>query len=395
MDNGQSSVALKKCLACGHKHLTQILDLGNQPLANSYLMTAEQEEETFPLRLNFCPECTHLQLGHSVNPDFLFSNYLYVSGTSETGHKHFKEFVKFTEQYTIGNNVLDVACNDGTQLKYFKEAGYNTYGIDPARNLLPRSRQHGTIIGEYLAENNIKSFGVEFDTIVVQNVLAHVPDPVRFLRNCKSALSETGCIFVQTSQANMIANNEFDTIYHEHLSFFSVESFCALAKRCGLSVIDVVRTPIHGTSFIFVLSVQPEDRSEEFIAKEQKRTQKILETYATRCMSAVESLKDTLEAFRKTGATIVGYGAAAKGNTLLNFGNINLDYIVDDNPLKCGLFTPGSRIPICKSGHLQALGSNLVVVPLAWNFYDEIKAKVLKQTKVVKFVRYFPNVVIE
>lgn len=394
MDNGQSLVALTKCLACGKEHLTQILDLGDQPLANSYLMTAEQEEETFPLRLNFCLECTHLQLGHSVNPDFLFSNYLYVSGISETGHKHFKEFVKFTEQYTFGNNVLDVACNDGTQLKYFKEAGYNTYGIDPAMNLLPRSRQHGKIIADYLDENNIKSFEVEFDAIVVQNVLAHVPDPEQFLRNCKSALSETGCIFVQTSQANMIANNEFDTIYHEHLSFFSVESFCALAKRCGLSVIDVIRTPIHGTSFIFVLSIHPEDMSEKFITREQKLTSKILKTYATLCLSAVESLKDTLEAFRKTGATIVGYGAAAKGNTLLNFGNIKLDRIVDDNPLKCGLFTPGSRIPIYEPSHLVSI-QNLVVVPLAWNFYDEIKAKVLKQNKTAKFIRYFPSVVIE
>lgn len=394
MDNGQSSVALKKCLACGHEYLTQILDLGDQPLANSYLMTEEQEEETFPLRLNFCPECTHLQLGHSVNPDFLFSNYLYVSGTSETGHKHFKEFVKFTEQYTFGNNVLDVACNDGTQLKYFKEAGYNTYGIDPARNLLPRSRQHGKIIADYLDEDNIKSFGVEFDTIVVQNVLAHVPNPERFLRNCKSALSETGCIFVQTSQANMITNNEFDTIYHEHLSFFSVESFCALAKKVGLSVVDVIRTPIHGTSFIFVLSVHPEDSSKEFIAREQKLTQKILETYATRCLSAVESLKDTLEAFRKTGATIVGYGAAAKGNTLLNFGNIKLDYIVDDNPLKWRLFTPGTRVPIYRPEILQA-ERNLVIVPLAWNFYDEIKTKVLSQVLTAKFIRYFPTIVIE
>ena len=306
MDYGQPSVAITKCFACGKDNLTEVLNLGDQPLANSYLSSPIEWEETYPLRLNFCPDCTHLQLSHSVNPDLLFKDYLYVSGTSVTGAEHFKNFVQFTEKYTTGKNVLDVACNDGTQLKFYKDQGYNTYGIDPALNLLERSSQHGNIIADYLTAENIASFGVKFDSIIVQNVLAHVPEPEEFLKICKSALSENGCIFVQTSQANMIANNEFDTVYHEHLSFFSVESFCALAKRCGLNVIDVIRKPIHGTSFVFVLSTIAKDLSSYFIGLEKKLTLETLGAYSLNATKIAKNMQRVVELYREGGYTVVG-----------------------------------------------------------------------------------------
>jgi hypothetical protein len=192
----------------------------------------------------------------------------------------------------------------------------------------------------------------------------------------------------------MIANNEFDTIYHEHLSFFSVKSFCAVAKRAGLNVINVRRTAIHGTSFLFVLSKNQPDRSEFFQSQEHELTQLELTQYAATAKKIVVDLKDTIDVYKKNGYTIIGYGAAAKGNTLLNFGKIHLDYIVDDNPLKHALYTPGMKIPIKPPDVLSTESGKVVIIPLAWNFYDEIKQKVQQRISAT-FIRYFPSIVIE
>lgn len=384
-----------KCLACNGNNLTDILDLGDQPLANSYLDNLTDIEDVFPLKLNFCTECTHLQLGHSVHPDALFKHYVYVSGTSNAGVEYFKNFVGITQEYVKNaKTVLDIACNDGTQLNLYHDAGLQTYGIDPAKNLLPLSSKKNKIICDYLTAENIKSFGVEFDIIIAQNVFAHNNYPKEFLEYCKGAISDQGCIFIQTSQANMIDNNEFDTIYHEHHSFFSVKSFCAVAKRAGLNVIDVRRTSIHGTSFLFVLSKTREDRSNLFQSQEIELTLNKLKNYADTTREVVINLKNTIDEYKDKGYKIVGYGAAAKGNTLLNFGKIELDYIVDDNPLKVNLYTPGMKIPIKSPDALLEEKEKLVIVPLAWNFYDEIKQKVQQRTSAT-FIRYFPSIIIE
>ena len=386
---------LSKCLCCNGTDLNLVLDLNDQPLANSYLNSAMDTEEVFPLRLNFCPNCTHLQLSHAVNPDYIFKHYLYVSGTSGTLLQYFESFVNFTKLYVNSpKNVLDIACNDGSQLDFYKTAGCETYGIDPAENLYPISSRRNKVICDYLTEENIKKFGVEFDIILAQNVFAHNDYPDKFLTYCKSVLSENGCIFVQTSQANMIANNEFDTIYHEHLSFFSVESFCNIARRCGLNVIDVQKTPIHGTSFVFVLSKSGEDRSQFFIDKEVRLTPEILVDYVKKSKQVLVDLIEALNEFKGQGYHLIGYGAAAKGNTLLNFGKIKLDYIVDDNELKQNLYTPGMHILIKSPDQLLLETFPAVIVPLAWNFYSEIKKKV-EQRITAKFIRYFPSILVE
>ena len=383
------------CFACNSSDLSDVLDLGNQPLANSYIKHVLDHEDVFPLKLNFCNRCTHLQLGHKIDPDVLFRNYLYVSGTSDTNNTYFKDFVDIATRYVKNpKTVLDIACNDGTQLNFFKDAGLETYGIDPAKNLFHISSKNHKIICDYVNAENIKIFGVNFDIIIAQNVFAHNDYPKDFLEYCKDSVSDHGCIYVQTSQANMIENNEFDTIYHEHLSFFSVRSFCSVARRAGLNVIDVMRTPIHGTSFVFVLSKNQEDKSDFFISQETELIPDMLAEYATRATKIVIDLKNTIAEFKRSGYKIVGYGAAAKGNTLLNFGKINLDYIVDDNQLKHDLYTPGMKIPIRSPDVLLNETGPLVVLPLAWNFYDEIRQKVERRTPAV-FIRYFPRIRVE
>lgn len=388
--------SMTNCLACDSQDVVDVLDLGQQPLANSYLNDVNQFENVYPLGLAYCKNCSHLQLTHAVDPSELFENYLYVSGTSQTLHQYFQDFVNLVKRYVNGQRVLDIACNDGTQLDYFKSAGYETYGIDPARNLYELSSKNHKVICDYLTQTSIDSLGVKFDVITAQNVLAHNSYPYEFLKICQSKLASGGRIFIQTSQADMIDNNEFDTIYHEHVSFFMVHDFVELIRRVGLKLLDIQKTPVHGNSFVFVLSNDHNDLdySQKFLDEYKKYSIDDIKKYADCARDIVKNLKDCIEEFRKQGHSIVGFGAAAKGNTLLNFGKIDLDYIVDDNRLKQGLFTPGRRIPIHHPDYLIDK-KNLVVVPLAWNFYQEIKHKVLLRNSDVKFIRYFPDIVVE
>jgi 2-polyprenyl-3-methyl-5-hydroxy-6-metoxy-1,4-benzoquinol methylase len=383
------------CFACGETDLFTVLNLKEQPLANYYLNSPEDKEYRFPLMLKFCKNCTHLQLSHTVNPDNLFKNYLYVSGTSQTGMDHFENFVDISEKYVPNaKTVLDIACNDGSQLYFYKKKGYQTYGIDPAINLYDLSSKQGKIICDYLTQENIKSFGVEFDMILAQNVFAHNDYPVDFLKYCKSVLSVNGKIFVQTSQANMIENNEFDTVYHEHLSFFNVRSMAATVHRAGLSLIDVLKVPIHGTSYIFVIG-KDGDRSEELIEQEKEINLTTMMFYSNNVYSILSNLWKTIEEYKYKKYKIIGYGAAAKGNTILNASYLKFDYIVDDNPLKHGLYTPGMHIPIKHPDVLKDETGNIAIVPLAWNFFDEIKEKVLQRNSNVIFIKYFPEISIQ
>lgn len=382
-----------KCFCCEKIGLKIVLDLNDQPLANSYLKEKTEAEFRYPLKLAYCNACTHLQLDAAVDPDLLFKNYLYVSGTTETLRNYFSSFVDLTREYNQGADVLDIACNDGSQLDAFKDRGYNTMGIDPAENLYPISSKKHEIICNYFNDETVNAINKTFDVIIAQNVFAHVRKPFEFLESCKKILKPGGHIFIQTSQADMVHNNEFDTVYHEHLSFFSVRSFSRLVERAGLNLIDVKRTPIHGTSFVFVVSNSGEDRSIELVRKEKPLNIDVLREYSVRAKKIAFQAKLKIDTYRRLGYKAVGYGAAAKGNTFLNFGNIELDYIVDDNPLKQGLYTPGRRIPI-RSPHLIGLETTkILLVPLAWNFFEEIKNKVknIKETD-VKYLKYFPEV---
>lgn len=393
---------ISKCLCCDSE-VTLILDLNEQPLANSY-HTNTVPQNTFPLALNLCKTCGHLQLTHAVDPDLMFSHYLYVSGTSTTLLEYFDWFAKYTlDKVPHAKTVLDVASNDGSQLNSYKKLGMKTHGIDPAKNLadIPIEAGHNIVV-DYLTFDSVKQFGdIKFDIITAQNVFAHNVYPLEFLRICKSILSDDGIIFIQTSQANMIQNNEFDTIYHEHISFFNPVSMHELVTRAGLYLVGIEKTPIHGTSFIFVISKTPENQQEiQSILNSYKtkylRDMSIYTNYANNARSTVQNLDKLINNYKRQGYNVIGYGAAAKGMTVLNFGKLYLDYIVDDNPLKQNLYTPGTNILIKSPQLLTELPRNIpmVIIPLAWNFYDEIYKKVLKYRHVKNdiFVKYFPEI---
>jgi SAM-dependent methyltransferase len=393
---------LTECLCCDSEKLKLVLDLNEQPLANSFKKTAEETEPYFPLHLNICENCTHLQLSHAVNPDLLFKNYLYVSGTSQTLKDYFDWFASYSfEHFTeMPKAVLDIACNDGTQLNSWKSHGLKTYGIDPAENLHPISSAEHEVICDYFTDKYTYHYkNKNLDIINAQNVFAHNSYPLEFLKQCKEIMHDNTVLFIQTSQADMIKNNEFDTIYHEHLSFFNANSMNELARRAGLYLTGVSKTPIHGNSYVFVFRKQPHNGNlEQVLAEERQLGLQDMNTYlayADRCYTIVEDLNNMIAYYRELGYVVAGYGAAAKGMTLLNFGKTELDFIIDDNPLKQGLYSPGMNIPVVSIDVLEKYRERKIAfIPLAWNFFTEIRSKIKSNRDVEDdvFIRYFPNI---
>lgn len=396
-------VPLRECVACGSTNLKLTLDLGEQPLANSYKDYPEQPEPYFPLAINRCTDCYHVQLTHAVNPDLMFKDYAYMSGTSKTMHDHMEKFASFAHNIQNGKSVLDVGCNDGTQLDYFKKLGYYTFGVDPAENLHSVSSKEHTVFCHYFDDKFASDFeksGVSIDIITAQNVFAHNADPLSFLLAAKKVMHDESTLFIQTSQANMIMNNEFDTIYHEHISFFNIQSMDKLCKRAGLYLVAVEYMPIHGTSFIFVIRKKNDGRNVDLLINEERSKglylEETYERYASNAKDIVEKLVYECNYVRQgmIGWNVVGYGAAAKGMTLLNFAKLKLDFIVDDNPLKQGKFTPGTNIPIVPASKIDELKDTTLFVPLAWNFFEEIRSKIKQRRdhKYDRFLTYFPKV---
>ena len=396
-DTEQNSyTTLSNCVACGGSNLEEFLDLAEQPLANNY-HNGTGGGESFKLGLNLCTDCYHTQLPVSVDPTAMFDHYLYVTGTSQTLRDYCDWFAKFVtdrEQLAHGN-ILDIACNDGTQLDSFRKLGWKTYGVDPAKNLFEVALEKGHMVrNAYWPIDYIK-----MNVITAQNVCAHTPDPLSFLKGVYNSLMEDGTAYIQTSQSQMYQRNEFDTTYHEHISFFSANSMKTLAERAGLVLTDIHITPIHGDSYVFVLKHKGADVQSsvaETIRKEGKEGRhnpNFYKMFGANAESIVKNLKKLVTRCQAEGTPVVGYGAAAKGMTVLNANDIQLDWIVDDNELKQGLLTPGTNIPI-KDRNSIDIDEHIVVIPLAWNFFNEIKSNVeeIREGKSTQYVQYFPNV---
>lgn len=390
----------KNCLACGGSNLIPSLNLGNQPLANNLTGTPIQQQE-YPLAVALCEDCCHLQLTHSVNPRVIYSNYLYVAGTSQTIRDYSNWFAGYVveklERET--NNVLDIGCNDGTQLDSYKALGLNTFGIDPAQNIYPTSSIKHNVLCDYFGPGVVDKIEHAFDAITAQNVFAHNPNPLGFLETCNRLMSDHTLLFIQTSQADMVLNNEFDTIYHEHINFFNANSMNELSKRADLNLIDVIKTPIHGNSYIFVLS---KTKKQPFnIVNILKNESKLMDITTYKTWEKVVhqnmwQLRSVMKAYVDQGYKIIGYGAAAKGNTLLNYIKTPLELIVDDSPLKQDLYCPGHRTPIKSVEALldYSKEDKILFMPLAWNFFTEISQRIKKVRNEPQdlFLKYFPEV---
>jgi hypothetical protein len=384
-NNTVTATELTSCLACEERNLRHVLDLGSQPLANEFKKVPEINS-LFPLKLNYCENCSHLQLSHSVDREYIFSNYLYVSGTTQTLKDYFTDFaIQATKKYYKGKNsiVIDIACNDGSQLDAFKSLGWVTVGIDPAKNLFFESNNKHHILCDFLKEEHANF--LKADLVLAQNVLAHTDNPAKFLQICGEI---SNSVLIQTSQAFMVERGEFDTIYHEHLSFFSEKSMKMLARRAGMKLVKTDTTSIHGTSFVFTLSTIGEE-----IVDPTGPTFEDVSSFAESALKKLVELDQVIDDNKKEGRFLVGYGAAAKGMTVLNALQGTLDLIIDDSPLKQETYSPGKNVRICKIEDLKKIGKPLTILLLAWNFEAEIKRRISElEIEDVRYVKYFPEI---
>lgn len=375
------------CRCCGSTQLLKYLNLGKQPLANSY--HKDGVSPLYPLEVMVCKNCFHNQLSVVVDPDKMFKKYLYVSGTTSTFQLHMKSLAvdavrRFAKKKLY---VLDIACNDGVQLEYFRDLGCDVIGVDPAENLRSiTEKKKIKVIVDYWTKKTADQIKKRFDIITATNVFAHVDDVHEFLQACKKSLAPGGIIIIEFPYVdNMIANNEFDTVYHEHLSYFLVNSFKILVEKLNMHIVDVLQTKIHGGSIRFFLQDGVGNRSKKIskliIGEKRKELLKI-ETYkkfSIRVAANKKNMKQIVRSLRKQGKKIIGYGASAKGNTMLNYFKLDLSYIVDDNPFKHGFKTPGRNIPIESPAVLNDEKSSLAIVVLSWNFFNEIMQKIIKR----------------
>jgi SAM-dependent methyltransferase len=389
---------IKKCIACGSSDLVPVLDLNSQPLANSYKKNKNEPQAEYPLAINRCEHCFHVQLTHQVNPELMFKDYAYVSGTAKTSLVYFDWLMQqIVKQYgKTPKNVLDIGCNDGSFLNAWGGTGASTYGVDPAENLHHvSSKNHSVHCGFFTG----KEFGdKKFDVITCLNAFAHNADQLSLLKNIGKRMHEDSLLFCSVSQANMILNGEFDTIYHEHLSFYNIKSARALCERAGMHLVDVIRHTIHGGSYIFVISKVKEAKvlvqnlidEEDIMGLYDPKT---YIKYTEKCYDVAGKFGDAIRKYRKDGYCVIGYGAPAKGNTLMNFANEGPDFIFEDNPLKQDLYTPGMSIEIRQPAWLFPPDAKILWVPLAWNFYGEIVDKIKFRRGAYKdaFLRYFPE----
>jgi 2-polyprenyl-3-methyl-5-hydroxy-6-metoxy-1,4-benzoquinol methylase len=393
---------IKNCLCCD-KNVDMLMDLGEQPLANNF-HDKNSEYDVYPLQLMVCKNCYHCQLSHSVNPYILFKNYKYVSGTTKTGLIFFRQNAEYIIKHKniLRGKVLDIACNDGSQLDFFKEFGWETYGVDPAENICPIAQAKGHhIVCDFWNEKVALQLPV-MDVIVAQNVFAHTQHVNDFLINCKRVMNENTSLFIQTSQKNMIINGEFDTTYHEHISFFNTRSMNELTRRNGLTLNRVSESEIHGGSYIFEIKLGKDDTIYNVDACMQEEecvglySDAIYEQFNMNAVKCVQNLKAKILEYERNGYKCIGFGAAAKGQTILCYGDIQLDYIIDENPLKIGQYSPKMNIPVVnlECFEHEEYDKYLIVI-LAWNFATEIKQKIekVKGDKNIHFIeKYFPDI---
>lgn len=401
------------CRICGETRLQNFLSLGKTPLANSFLSKEDlnKEENSFSLELCFCPACKLVQLNYVVPPEMMFKNYLYVSSTTNTFKVHFSDMTEeLTRMLKLDSNSLavDIGSNDGILLKGFKKFGVQTIGVEPATNIAILAEKEGIeTVNDFFDRNAVETIikrKGKADVITATNVFAHVDDIKSLVSNVKLLLKDNGIFVIEAPYlVDMFEKMTFDTIYHEHLSYFSLTPLVKFFRQMGMEIFKIKKVDVHGGSLrIFIKKNEGNFGIDASVGVtlefEQQYGINDFETYkkfSANVQLVKLKLLEYLRNVKDQGKSIVGYGAPAKGNTLLNFCNIGtnfIDYIVEDNPLKQGLYTPGMHIPVVSFSMLDKKKPDYILI-LAWNFAEEILQKTRKyREEGIKFIIPLPEV---
>lgn len=393
--DGHLVLKLNYCRMCKGKRLKKIISLSPTPPANAFLAKKDfkKKEPFFPLQVNFCLDCGQLQLTHVVSPQLLFRDYVYVSSTSPVFIKHFANYAKdLIKRFKLDKKslVIDIGSNDGILLKPLKNAGVKVLGVDPAVEIAKKASLSGIktlphFLNIKLAKNIVNKFG-QADIVTANNAFAHIHNLDEIIESVKILTKEDSVFVLEFPYLiDFIQKNLFDTIYHEHLSYLSIRPLSAIFKRFNMEIFDAKKVDSHGGSLrIYVkkngAKYKVEQSVQKFLNEEIKLGLNKINTYlkfAKKIQDNKKKLTFLLKKLKSQNKTIVGYGAPAKGNTLLNFYKIGpqiLDYIVDDSEYKQGLYTPGTHIPVVPFRKISETQPDYVFI-LAWNFAGPLMDK--------------------
>ena len=384
------------CRFCGELLSETVVDLGMSPLCESYLRADQLNamEPFYPLHVYVCRRCWLVQLEQYVSAEHIFSEYAYFSSFADSWVQHARDYTdQMIDRFGFGpqSQIIEVASNDGYLLQWFVKAGVPSLGIEPAANVAAAAEEKGVttlvrFFGVELAEE-LAAQGCFADLLLGNNVLAQVPDVNDFVAGMKIVLAQTGVLTMEFPHVmHLIGENQFDTIYHEHFSYFSLHTTRAIFRHHGLEVFDVEEIPTHGGSLrVYARHVGDDtkpvsDAVGELLAREEAFGLTTIDRYRSFAAQVQETKRSILElliGLKRAGKRIAGYGAPGKGNTLLNYCGIRtdfLDFTVDRNPYKQGLFLPGTHVPILAPEEIERQRPDYLFI-LPWNFKTEIMAQ--------------------
>ena len=386
--------------------LIDILDLGKHPLANSLKNNQKESEKEFPLSISFCEESSLLQLNETVDKEILFDHYLWVTGTSSTTQNYANTFADKVIAYTVPEKddlIIEIASNDGTFLKPFLTKGFrNIIGVDPAKNIAELANQNGiNTIPDFwntsVADQIIADSG-KAKIVFARNVLPHVSQLLNVMKGIEIVLKEDGVGIIEFHDAGQILKElHYDSIYHEHLCYFSIQSMTYLLNQFELHSFHIEKSPISGGSMVIYFSKEQRQKSGELgDAVMEEANSKVnqvssWQNFSFRTKAHCQETLDIVNSFN--GKKVVGFGSSARSQTFLNYCKINNDQIeaiIDNNPLKQGMFAPGSSIPIVDFEQGMSMNPNLIFI-LAWNFKDEIVKQCKSYGYIGEFLVPFPN----
>ncbi len=386
-----------RCRSCNASLPDAFLDLGVSPLANSYVKagTLNLPESFYPLKVHVCPQCLLVQVEEMVAPGEIFSDYAYFSSYSDSWLQHAQKYVDMAiDRFRLNgaSQVVEIASNDGYLLQYFVPRGIPVLGIEPAANVAEAATQKGipTLVKFFgvATAQELRAQDIAADLVIGNNVLAHVPALNDFVAGLAILLKPSGVATLEFPHLlRLFDGNQFDTIYHEHFSYFSLLSVERVFAAHNLTIFDVDELPTHGGSLRIYLrraefpDIQVDAKVADLRRREEEAGLHLPETYgrfAERVKETKRKLLEFLIAVKRDGKSVAGYGAPAKGNTLLNYCGIRtdfLDYTVDRSPEKQGCFLPGSRIPIYPVEHIRETRPDYLLI-LPWNLREEIMSQV-------------------